>query len=211
MERSKNPIISPASISISRFGSPSPSQVSISVIGIVVLLNYTVLSRPTTSTTPFCRPPHCDFSIDDHHRCSSRVSYFLWIMKTLHVHKSYCTFLQDLGQEVGFKDYTLPFLAPTTVGPLVLRGVNYASGGGGILNHTGKIFVGRINLDAQLDNFAKTRQDIISGIGFPAAHNLLNRALFSVTIEPPGFLRGIMKEGCVKRINQGHLDGSSHM
>ncbi|KAI3715866.1 hypothetical protein L6452_22854 [Arctium lappa] len=70
------------------------------------------------------------------------------------------TIVDILGQEVGFKDYTLPFLAPTTVGPLVLRGVNYASGGGGILNHTGKIFVGRINLDAQLDNFAKTRQDI---------------------------------------------------
>lgn len=93
---------------------------------------------------------------------------------------------------MGFKDYTPPFLAPTTVGPLVLQGVNYASGGGGILNHTGKIFVGRINLDAQLDNFANTRQDIISGIGFPAAQNLLNRALFSVTIGSNDFINNYL-------------------
>ncbi|KAF5941550.1 hypothetical protein HYC85_019192 [Camellia sinensis] len=68
------------------------------------------------------------------------------------------------GQEIGLKDFTPPYLAPTTTGPVVLQGVNYASGGGGILNHTGKIFVGRINLDAQMDNFANTRQDIISNI-----------------------------------------------
>ncbi|KAI9122805.1 hypothetical protein K1719_005694 [Acacia pycnantha] len=41
-------------------------------------------------------------------------------------------------------------------------GVNYASGGTGILiNRTGHIFGGRINLDAQIDNFANTRNDII--------------------------------------------------
>lgn len=34
-----------------------------------------------------------------------------------------------------------PYLAPSTVGSVVLNGVNYASGGGGILNATGKIFV----------------------------------------------------------------------
>lgn len=45
------------------------------------------------------------------------------------------------GQKVGFKDFTPPYLAPTTVGDVVLKGVNYASGGGGILNYTGKIFV----------------------------------------------------------------------
>lgn len=46
------------------------------------------------------------------------------------------------GEELGLKGYTPPYLAPSTNGPLVLRGVNYASGGGGILNHTGEIFVG---------------------------------------------------------------------
>lgn len=45
------------------------------------------------------------------------------------------------GQEIGLKGFTPPYLDPTTTGPVVLLGVSYASGGGGILNHTGKIFV----------------------------------------------------------------------
>lgn len=45
------------------------------------------------------------------------------------------------GQEIGLKHFTPPYLDPTTTGPVVLQGVSYASGGGGILNHTGKIFV----------------------------------------------------------------------
>ena len=52
-----------------------------------------------------------------------------------------CILLVFPGEEVGIKGFTPPFLAPTTAGPVVLQGVNYASGGGGILNHTGKIFV----------------------------------------------------------------------
>ncbi|XP_057485222.1 GDSL esterase/lipase At4g16230-like isoform X2 [Actinidia eriantha] len=50
------------------------------------------------------------------------------------------TIVDIIGQELGFKDFTPPYLSPTTTGPVVLQGVNYASGGGGILNHTGKIF-----------------------------------------------------------------------
>lgn len=51
---------------------------------------------------------------------------------------------------MGFEDFTPPYLAPTTSGSVVLKGVNYASGGGGILNHTGKIFV-RLVLSSILD------------------------------------------------------------
>ncbi|XP_071704179.1 GDSL esterase/lipase At4g16230-like [Rutidosis leptorrhynchoides] len=102
------------------------------------------------------------------------------------------TIVDILGQELGLKDYTPPYLAPTTSGPLVLKGVNYASGGGGILNATGEIFVGRINLDAQLDNFANTRQYIISSIGAPAAEDLFKRALFSVTIGSNDFINNYL-------------------
>lgn len=38
-------------------------------------------------------------------------------------------------------DFTPPYLAPTAVLPLIMKGVNYASGAGGILNLTGKLFV----------------------------------------------------------------------
>ncbi|XP_076934566.1 GDSL esterase/lipase At4g16230-like [Bidens hawaiensis] len=102
------------------------------------------------------------------------------------------TIVDILGQELGLQDYTPPYLAPTTVGPVILKGVNYASGGGGILNETGKIFVGRINLDAQLDNFANTRQDIISRIGAPAAQDLFHGALFSVTIGSNDFINNYL-------------------
>lgn len=126
---------------------------------------------------------------------------------------------------------TPPYLAPTTTGATVLQGVNYASGGGGILNHTGKIFVsshsheivysttvarvfiilflvicswwkiyiymylwqgGRINLDAQLDNFANTRQAIISSIGENAATNLFQNAFYSITIGSNDFINNYL-------------------
>lgn len=45
------------------------------------------------------------------------------------------------GQEVGLEDFTPPYMAPTTTGNVILKGVNYASGGGGICNETGYIFV----------------------------------------------------------------------
>ncbi|CAJ1940836.1 unnamed protein product [Sphenostylis stenocarpa] len=96
-----------------------------------------------------------------------------------------------IGQELGM-DLTPPYLAPTTVGPVILKGVNYASGGGGILNFTGKVFGGRLNFDAQIDCFANTRQDIIISIGFPAALNLLNRSLFSVSIGANDFINNYL-------------------
>ncbi|KAF4370724.1 hypothetical protein F8388_025103 [Cannabis sativa] len=85
-------------------------------------------------------------------------------------------------QELGFKHFAPPYLAPTTSGPIVLDGVNYASGGSGIFNETGIIFGGRINFDAQIDNFVNTKQDIISQIGLMATMQLFEKSLFSVTI-----------------------------
>lgn len=46
-----------------------------------------------------------------------------------------------LGEELGEPRYSMPFLAPNTTGKDILYGVNYASGGGGILNATGALFV----------------------------------------------------------------------
>ncbi|KAL6519766.1 hypothetical protein OROMI_032660 [Orobanche minor] len=102
------------------------------------------------------------------------------------------TIIDIIGQEIGFIGYTPPYLAPTTVGLTLLQGVNYASGGGGILNYTGKIFGGRINLDAQLDNFANTREKIISRIGYASAENLFRNAMFSVTIGSNDFINNYL-------------------
>lgn len=51
---------------------------------------------------------------------------------------------------------------------------------------------GRLNLDAQIDYFANTRQDIISSIGAPATLDLLNRSLFSVSIGSNDFINNYL-------------------
>ncbi|KAK8674641.1 hypothetical protein V6N13_032749 [Hibiscus sabdariffa] len=91
---------------------------------------------------------------------------------------------QNVGtcEELGFKDYTPPFLAPNTTGDVILKGVNYASSGAGILQATGSLFGERICMDKQVDYFGKTRQDIISRIGAPAAQALLRHSLYFLSI-----------------------------
>jgi hypothetical protein len=51
------------------------------------------------------------------------------------------------GQEMGLEGLVPPYMAPETRGDALLRGVNYASGGGGILNQTGSIFVSNSTLN----------------------------------------------------------------
>ncbi|KAL4643155.1 hypothetical protein ACB092_02G072900 [Castanea dentata] len=98
------------------------------------------------------------------------------------------TVVDIIGQEFGVSDYLPPYLAPTTTGSVILQGVNYASAGGGILNYTGKILGDQINMDARIDNFTNSRQDIISNIGAPAALTLLGKAIFFVTMGSNDFI-----------------------
>lgn len=42
---------------------------------------------------------------------------------------------------MGLGGFVPPYMDPNTTGDVLFRGVNYASGGGGILNQTGSIFV----------------------------------------------------------------------
>nr|CAD1833210.1 unnamed protein product [Ananas comosus var. bracteatus] len=51
---------------------------------------------------------------------------------------------------------------------------------------------GRINLDAQIDNFANNRQDIISSLGMLNAMNLLRNALYSFTIGSNDFINNYL-------------------
>ncbi|XP_021730498.1 GDSL esterase/lipase At4g16230-like [Chenopodium quinoa] len=103
------------------------------------------------------------------------------------------TIVDIIGQQLGLAGgFSPPYLAPSTKGSVIMQGVNYASGGGGILNHTGAIFGGRLNFDAQLDNFANTKQDIIDSIGEAAANELINKALFSVTMGSNDFINNYL-------------------
>ncbi|XP_026383704.1 GDSL esterase/lipase At4g16230-like [Papaver somniferum] len=92
------------------------------------------------------------------------------------------TVVDIIGEELGVKDYIPPYLDPTTVGDVVLRGVNYACGGAGILCDTGAILRNTINMDAQVDNFANTRNYIISNLGGSGSKILLEKALFAVVV-----------------------------
>jgi len=47
----------------------------------------------------------------------------------------------SIGEKLGQQSYAVPYLAPNASGEALLNGVNYASGGGGILNATGSVFV----------------------------------------------------------------------
>ncbi|CAO2821456.1 unnamed protein product [Amaranthus hypochondriacus] len=102
------------------------------------------------------------------------------------------TIVDIIGQQLGLGGYTPPYLAPTTRGGIIIKGVNYASGGAGILNQTGNIFGGRLNMDAQLDNFANTREELINRIGEEATRRLVNKALFSVTMGSNDFINNYL-------------------
>ncbi|XP_022679220.1 GDSL esterase/lipase At4g16230 isoform X1 [Setaria italica] len=102
------------------------------------------------------------------------------------------TIVDILGQEMGLGGFVPPYMSPETTGDALLRGVNYASGGGGILNQTGSIFGGRLNLDAQIDNYANSRHDLIARHGEVAAVSLLRGALFSVTMGSNDFINNYL-------------------
>ncbi|PAN15414.1 hypothetical protein PAHAL_2G486100 [Panicum hallii] len=103
------------------------------------------------------------------------------------------TIADIIGEMLGQADYSPPFLAPNTTGGAILNGVNYASGGAGILNATGKIFVNRIGMDLQVDNFNITRKQLDDLLGRDKAKEFLRRkAIFSVTVGSNDFLNNYL-------------------
>ncbi|KAI3959498.1 hypothetical protein MKW98_019088 [Papaver atlanticum] len=98
------------------------------------------------------------------------------------------TLVDIVGEMFGVEDYIPAYLDPATVGDVVLHGVNYASGGGGILNETGMVLGNRMNMDAQLDNFANTKNYIISKFGDRGSKNFLAKSLFVVVMGSNDFI-----------------------
>ncbi|KAI3919776.1 hypothetical protein MKW92_023893 [Papaver armeniacum] len=99
------------------------------------------------------------------------------------------TIADIVAEELGQSDYAAPFLAPNTTGDALLNGVNYASGGGGILNATGKIFVNRLSMDIQIDYFNITRKQLNELLGSSTAREFITRkSIFSITVGANDFL-----------------------
>ncbi|CAN1281605.1 GDSL esterase/lipase At4g16230 [Linum perenne] len=129
-----------------------------------------------------CRPSLVNFVFGDSLVDSGNNNYIISLSKANYLPNGI-----DFGKPTG--RYTN---GRTIVDVIGMYGVNYASGAGGILNETGKIFGGRINMDAQIDNFAKTKNDIISMIGLAKAEKLLENALYSVTIGSNDFVNNYL-------------------
>eukprot|EP01018_Ginkgo_biloba_P006044 Gb_41351 [translate_table: standard] len=76
-----------------------------------------------------------------------------------------------------------PYLDPATDEDVVLsNGVNYASGGGGILNETGWLFIQRLSLSKQIELFEGTKATIIKKIGHDVAETFFNESFYTIAI-----------------------------
>ncbi|XP_008796209.2 GDSL esterase/lipase At2g23540-like [Phoenix dactylifera] len=103
------------------------------------------------------------------------------------------TIADIVGELLGQKNYSPPFLAPNTTGSAILNGVNYASGGGGIMNQTGRIFVNRLGMDIQVDYFNITRQQLNGLLGKAKSKQFLaKKAIFSITVGSNDFLNNYL-------------------
>ncbi|GAB4831584.1 hypothetical protein Ancab_005596 [Ancistrocladus abbreviatus] len=71
-----------------------------------------------------------------------------------------------------------PYLSLSPNDDALLRGVNYASGGAGILNDTGLYFIQRMTFDDQIDCFENTTTAIKARIGQEAGEKLLKEAVY---------------------------------
>ncbi|KAL2237906.1 GDSL esterase/lipase At5g41890 [Sesamum indicum] len=92
------------------------------------------------------------------------------------------TIADIVGEGVGAKSFLQPYLGPNAAADAFDIGINYASGASGILDATGTLFIGRVPLNEQVSNFARTREYMVSVVGENRTTNLLKDAIFSVAI-----------------------------
>ncbi|KAF3783704.1 GDSL esterase/lipase [Nymphaea thermarum] len=75
----------------------------------------------------------------------------------------------------------------------ILQGVNYASGGSGILNQTGVYFVQCLSFHQQIDYFEATKNAIKGKIGEHAAEKLVNNAIFYIGVGSNDFVNNFLQ------------------
>lgn len=86
-----------------------------------------------------------------------------------------------------------PYLSLSQNDDAVLQGVNYASGGAGILNETGLYFIQRLTFDDQINYFAKTKETIRTKVGEVAANKLCNEAMFFIGIGSNDYVNNFLQ------------------
>ncbi|KAL8472292.1 hypothetical protein ACS0TY_028866 [Phlomoides rotata] len=86
-----------------------------------------------------------------------------------------------------------PYLSLSPNDDAILKGVNYASGGAGILNDTGLYFIQRLSFDDQITNFESTKQSIKAKIGEEAANKLCSQAVFFIGIGSNDYVNNFLQ------------------
>ncbi|KAJ0940272.1 putative triacylglycerol lipase [Helianthus annuus] len=92
------------------------------------------------------------------------------------------TIVDLVAQALGAKTLASPSLAANAASHATLGGINYASGASGILEGTGSLFVGRLPLRTQIDNFEVSRAEMVKMMGENGTQDHLKNAIFSITI-----------------------------
>ncbi|KAL7614509.1 GDSL esterase/lipase At5g37690 [Lactuca sativa] len=86
-----------------------------------------------------------------------------------------------------------PYLSLHPNDDVILKGVNYASGGAGILNDTGLYFIQRMSFDDQIDYFENTTKVIKKKIGERAGNNLLNEAIYFIGMGSNDYINNFLQ------------------
>lgn len=86
-----------------------------------------------------------------------------------------------LGKKLNLQDYIPPFNDPSTKGSKIVHGVNFASGGSGILDDTGALAGNVTSLNQQIRNFEKvTLPELERQMGNNNSMEILSEFLFVV-------------------------------
>ncbi|OWM90408.1 GDSL esterase/lipase At1g74460-like [Punica granatum] len=97
-----------------------------------------------------------------------------------------------IGDEMGLPRPP-PFLDPSLTEDMVLEnGVNYASGGGGILNETGTYFIQRFSLYKQIELFQGTQELVRKKIGREAADKFFRESRYVVALGSNDFINNFL-------------------
>ncbi|WOK91927.1 GDSL esterase/lipase [Canna indica] len=86
-----------------------------------------------------------------------------------------------------------PYMSLSMNDDAILQGVNYASGGAGILNETGLYFIQKLSFDDQISCFEMTKLAIARKIGRVAAEKLSNGAIFLVGLGSNDYINNFLQ------------------
>ncbi|AED94220.1 GDSL-motif lipase/hydrolase-like protein [Arabidopsis thaliana] len=86
-----------------------------------------------------------------------------------------------------------PYLSLSQNDDAFLSGINYASGGAGILNETGIYFIQRLTFNDQINCFKKTKEVIRAKIGDGAANKHVNDAMYFIGLGSNDYVNNFLQ------------------